>query len=291
MRVTCPYCGTPYRLPETVSSRLPAFLRCAKCKQRWRATPDPLEPVAQCVEPAPSTISLAVPPAPQPWSPHNPASGLLRKSSPAPPVPAAAEPAEAPVDTLTTPDVDPPLDSDSVSSEQPRHSDMTAAPEDESAITGKAGAPAAEEPDAKSLAEPGAREAVLAASRESDLANFASVVSRADTAKAEGIKDSTLNRLTDPKSEAELHRALIAETEKQQPDPHIGEHSARLPALSQRVASRAAGAGVLWVASILVLSFIIVLIILLRGPISHFWPPSLRLYRALGLMSSPVRGS
>ncbi len=283
MRVTCPYCRTPYRLPETVSSRLPAILRCAKCKQRWRVTADPLEP-------APSTTSLAVPPAPQPWSPNNPASELLRKPGPTPPVP-APESAEAPVDTLTTPEVDLPLDSGSGGGEQRRRSHMTAAREDESAITGTAGAPAAEQPDAKSVADPGARDTVSGASGQSDLANFGSVASHADTAKAEGMKDSTLNRLTEPKSDAELHRAPIAETEKQPAVPHIGEYSARTPALSQRVVSRAAGAGVLWIALILAVSFIIVLIVLLRDPISHFWPWSLRLYRALGLMTSPVRGS
>ncbi len=289
MRVTCPYCGTPYRLPETVSSRLPAILRCAKCKQRWRASPDPPESVAQRVEPAASTIPFTVPPAPQPWSPYNPASELLRKPRPAASAPVAGS-AEAPAEALTKPEVDLPLDSDS-GSEQRRQSHMTAAPEDELAITGTAGAPAAGQPDAKSVAELGARDAVSAASGESNLANFASVVSRTDTAKAADMNDSTLNRLTESKSEAESHRALITETEKQKADPHIGKPSARTPPLSQRVVSRAAGAGVLWIASILVISFIIVLIVLLRGPISHFWPPSLRLYRALGLMNSPVRGS
>ena len=203
----------------------------------------------------------------------------------------APESADAPVDTLTTPEVDLPLDSGSGGGEQPRRSHMTAAREDESPITGTAGAQAARQPDAKSVADLGARDTVSGASGESDLANFGSVASHADTAKAEGMKDSTLDRLTEPKSEAELYRAPIAETEKQQADPHIGEYSARTPALSQRIVSRAAGAGVLWIALILVISFIIVLIVLLRDPISHFWPSSLRLYRALGLMTSPVRGS
>lgn len=85
MRVTCPHCGTIYRLTETVAARLPATLACVRCNESWLAQPEQSR-LPQAASPMKQAAAAPVPSAPIPQPTVPPSSAVEAGSA------AAAEP-------------------------------------------------------------------------------------------------------------------------------------------------------------------------------------------------------
>ena len=262
MRVTCPGCRAVYEIPAQAVDRLPARLRCGACGAEW--APEPPSPPSHDTPPASDPHAMKarddfatgpnVPPKSRPPesaypADHDQGSGPTRSAEDhAPRIAATA---------LRTP-----------------------VPEERA---GRLPEPAADtvaipEPPHPERQHPVPRDAVQAAEAEPEPQSPFDAAVKADDATGD-------NAAPGKAAEAEISprrpmRAPSADSAR----AHQGTLSAFEAGDTARTgAARERRGGGGWITSIVILLVIIGLFLALHGLIARVWPPSLRLYQAIGL--------